>query len=308
MSKPREYTEKIDKLMCTKHGGRPIALDNFYMACPESLFFGIGYIPICKKCLYEILELYLKTHEDIKVAMYFMCRKIDIAFYHTEFESANRGNRKNIVKTFQTYMRLFNSICKTNDKWRPFDYSDYVELERDIGYYGRGKGLDIKFNEDERKEMAIFWGHGLPDEDYAFLNKEYEEWTTRHKCDDYAEEVLYKEICMQMLDIRKDRENGADVTKKVEALQKLMTSANVKPIDTAAIKTSESVNALGLWIKDIEMYRPAEYFDDKKRYVDADGFKKYFDRFIVRPLKNLLTGTRDFDKEFSIENLNDIDG
>ena len=36
--------------------------NNFYMACPES--FGIGYI-LYVKCLYEILELYLKTHEDI---------------------------------------------------------------------------------------------------------------------------------------------------------------------------------------------------------------------------------------------------
>jgi hypothetical protein len=63
----------------------------------------------------------------------------------------------------------------------------------------------------------------------------------------------------------------------------------------------------GAWVRDIEKYRPAEYFEDKKIYFDFDKIGEYFQRFTLRPLKNLLTGSRDFDKEFSIEEDNGED-
>ena len=33
-----------------------------------------------------------------------------------------------------------------------------------------------------------------------------------------------------------------------------------------------------------------------------EPIKDYYNRFILRPLKNLLTGSRDFDHEFNVEN------
>ena len=45
----------------------------------------------------------------------------------------------------------------------------------------------------------------------------------------------------------------------------------------------------------------AEYFKDKSIYEDYDGILDYIKRFVFRPLKNLLTGTREFDKEFNIK-------
>ena len=34
---------------------------------------------------------------------------------------------------------------------------------------------------------------------------------------------------------------------------------------------------------------------------DFDSLKEYLERFIFRPLKNLLIGTREFDGEFNVE-------
>ena len=50
-----------------------------------------------------------------------------------------------------------------------------------------------------------------------------------------------------------------------------------------------------------------KYFEDKKLYEDYDHIKEYIDRFLFRPLKNLITGSRDFDKEFQSLELNDFD-
>ena len=67
-------------------------------------------------------------------------------------------------------------------------------------------------------------------------------------------------------------------------------------------KKEESVQLkpLGMWVSDIEKYTPAEFYKDKKLFKDADDIGSYASRFIFRPLKNLLTGSKDLDKEFKL--------
>lgn len=62
---------------------------------------------------------------------------------------------------------------------------------------------------------------------------------------------------------------------------------------------------IGVWISDIEKFAPAEYYKDKSLYHDADGIGSYASRFIFRPLKNLLTGSKELDKEFNLSDKED---
>ena len=57
---------------------------------------------------------------------------------------------------------------------------------------------------------------------------------------------------------------------------------------------------MGEMIRDIEEFCPAEYYKDKKLYADFDHLKEYIERFMTRPLRNLLTGSKELDKEFSL--------
>ena len=61
----------------------------------------------------------------------------------------------------------------------------------------------------------------------------------------------------------------------------------------------------GMFIKDIEKYTPAEFYKDKLLYNDHDGIGSYASRFIFRPLKNLLTGSKELDKEFNLSDKED---
>lgn len=298
-----------DKIMCVKHGSNPISISNFYVAGEMSVFAGLGYIPICKRCIYKMMEEYYRDKKDMKESMYCVCRKLDIAFDTNIFEGSLTNDKQTATRVFQGYITQYNSLGARNGTMLVFDQGEHVGgvqveekrmniIEGDVDKFTTTKTMG---------ELTATWGSGFTNEEYTFLEMEYEEWTTRHKCDEYSEEVLYKEICLQILDIRKERANQRDVSKKVDSLQKLMTSANVKPADASALKSAENVNALGLWTRDIEKYRPAEYFDKKSKYADHDGFKDYIDRMMLRPLKNLLTGSRDFDNEFSIDGQSDAD-
>lgn len=68
---------------------------------------------------------------------------------------------------------------------------------------------------------------------------------------------------------------------------------------------SVRLDPLGIWISDIERFTPAEYYKNKSLYKDADGIGSYASRFIFRPLKNLLTGSKERDKEFNLSDKED---
>jgi hypothetical protein len=95
---------------------------------------------------------------------------------------------------------------------------------------------------------------------------------------------------------------GLNIKDLASSYMALLSAANLKPSDKRASKESEQYG-LDMIIKDIETYTPAEYFADKKVFADNDGFMNYFLRHIVRPFKNLRSGTREQDPEYSINDI-----
>ena len=118
---------EINKISCVKHGGDAIGLRNYYIASSVSMFSGIGYIPICKRCLYEDLDKYYSRYKDIKKSIYYMCRKMDVAFNSNIYEGALEKGGNNVKKVFQSYMTQYNSLGETNNVFLPFDDGEHIE-------------------------------------------------------------------------------------------------------------------------------------------------------------------------------------
>lgn len=89
-----------------------------------------------------------------------------------------------------------------------------------------------------------------------------------------------------------------DLTDIVKQKLDLIAKMGLKPKEEKEVK--EEVSELGVLIRSIEEYAPAEYYADRKRYRDFFGIGKYVERFILRPMRNMMTGTRDEDPEFSV--------
>ena len=45
----------------------------------------------------------------------------------------------------------------------------------------------------------------------------------------------------------------------------------------------------------MEHYEPAEYYADKELYNDWLGIFKYWVKWVLRPVKNLITGSKDYE-------------
>ena len=73
-----------------------------------------------------------------------------------------------------------------------------------------------------------------------------------------------------------------------------MKTASVDPAKANQASSGKLQDAWGVWVKDIEQFKPAEWHDRQEKYKDMDGFIPYIKDYIVRPIKNFITGQRDF--------------
>lgn len=168
------------KLRCTKHGNE-IMLSNFYIASDSSIFSGIGYIPICKNCIWKMVENYYEVHKDMKLAVYYMCRKIDVAFSSNVFDGALKAGG-NVREVFQSYMRQYNSLGQENGLQLSFDDGEHVsgadsdkkENDKEVV---NDEESNIKMTEEDKRikedvirllEYDPFEGHSEADQKFLY--------------------------------------------------------------------------------------------------------------------------------------------
>lgn len=254
---------------------------DFYSTANEE-FFHNKKLPICKHCLkkfvYEDKKINLDKFKNI-LQIY------DIPFYEKEWNASLNGSKE----VLGSYMRIVYLNYK-DKHWKDGDITDkkLIYDESDIG----------KLSE---RELLNKWGSGFSLDELQWLENNYYNWTTNTDCKKFNIQKLVKLICIKELDIRIARQNGKPTDKLEKSLLELMNNSNLTPKTMSAMNETDSAKRYGKWLEDIEQNEPAEYFKDKSIYEDFDGIKGYFDRFILRPLKNLLTNTREFDHEFNVE-------
>lgn len=265
-------------------------MSNFYMA--TSNMFGNGKLPICKDCMHDYVydEDGLPNKERFKDIL----RICDYVFIESIWE-----------KSFNTKgdtIGIYFKNAYLNNKESTWKDSDGVNVYTDVELRIKEKPTKTNYNDSE---LARIWGKAFSTDELHWLEEDYKDWDLRADCSEFTVQKLVRRICIKELQIRKVEEKGNSVDKLEESLLKLMNSSNLTPKTLKGINENDSQRILGIWIKDIEKYKPAEYFKDKSIYKDFDGIMEYFNRFVLRPLRNLVAGTRDFDGEYSIEKVSD---
>lgn len=274
-------TMQLDESCNNKKG--VLKKGDFYIST-NPVFFKNGRMHVCKACIKEFCYVdgvfSIERFKNILMLL-------DLPFLNKEFESAlaDKG------ETIGVYIKNLY-----------LNHKGKVANDSDSGL-GNLSNKNSEINDFEvTKEMFRVWGRGKTPEDYEWLEETYKEWTTKYKSDTLSEQKTFRFLTLKELEIMKGREEGKNVDKQEETYRKFMSDANVVPRDATASMDSEKQNVFSLWIKEVEKYKPAEYFEDKSIYEDFDGIKEYLNRFVYRPLKNLLTGSREFDIEYNVEN------
>jgi hypothetical protein len=182
------------------------------------------------------------------------------------------------------------------------------ELERELGLEWRKSVFMEEYDKTEdaaelkaepTANMIRLWGRRPDPADYRNLEEKYAKLSQDIDIPNSVVEGLVRELCVISLEQRKCLESGSvqHYEKLVKAFQSTLDFINQRPQSN---KPVENTDPLGVLLRDIEKYAPAEYYKDKKIFADSDRISEYIKKVFLRPMRNLLLGTRDEDAEYSV--------
>lgn len=281
------------------------SLNDFYEATNPFLDTN-GYMSICKECCNDLYNHYFSIYNNLEKALYLTCQDLDVRFNDEALKQTQShvdsilSKGKKIDKVFGIYKSKLSSTGKNNagiDCFR-FKDSDYIENTNIIN---SNKEDDIYY-----KTLEKYWGKNRTLWEYEFLEEEMVKIKASFECPDYSMEMLMRDICFINLEIEKVRQTGkGDVTKLIETRSKLMTDANMKPVQATGAEANDQIT-FGTLIKKWENEKPIPSHLD-------DEMKKYIDTYMVGHLakmeglnNDLVNKYNESLKEYTID-LNSLD-
>jgi len=264
-----------------------------------------GYITMCNSCrdeYYRQLCILYKGNE-IK-AIRHMCMQFGW-FFHEDAVVASR-------QISSDRSRISHYLAKKNlGQTSSIGVTDIDTIKYEFSI----KQDDIVTSREQAKseESTITasavdrWGVGFTEADYKNLDEHYRMLKKNNPNADNNQEIFIKSLCnLNMLMVKALKDGDSDKYVK-------LTDQYAKTFKQAGLKTVAEIDnsadeCLGVTLATISQYTPEEYYKDKELYKDFDGLGSYFERFVKRPLRNLMMGTDDRDPEYCVkEKSGDLD-
>lgn len=209
---------------------------NYYVT--KLPFFPNGRLPVCKKCIGEILEE--DNHNFIK-----LLQMIDKPLWREDYDNA---------KSIQEYIKNVQSLTKYRDA--NFTQSDtFITVRRDDVHNQEDLEESI-LTKEEQEESEFLWGKNRTEEEYLWLNNElalHLEENPKIESEKVLQEIVM-DICKARLLKRQKEENNEDTSKISQTIDKLYESAKMKPKQQADI--GESGQTLGTIVENWERTKP----------------------------------------------------
>ncbi len=278
----------------------------------------IGYYPMCKDCVMEEALDYdskTKTWKDNREKTMAVFKMLDVPFLETMYndclvkvETGDPDNKYNHTSAFNMCMTMLKSLPQyTRLTWKDSIYTmdvDQSGIEESSTTDEETEGvtlIDPKIIKNGKKRFGI----GYSDEDYLFLENEYQEWVTRYECNTKAQEESFQRLSMKKLEIKKATLNG-DSTDKLDATyQQWLTTANITPKQSASNSVTDA-QTFGTLIQKFEETRPLPEIDPELKDIDKIGliidvfFKGHLAKMFG--LKNNFTNIYEkFMKKYTVE-------
>lgn len=288
--------------------GELLSQTKFYKSYSE--FYIDGHLPICKDCFNRKFGHFESEYHSSKMAMQRMCMSFDVYFNEDLFDKCDTDSNAVLGNYFRKLnMSQYKGKTFENSINEGFILSGDRKPIKDVeanSSYDSKRLLDddeTEINSDDIEK----WGVGLEPVDYNILNTHYRLLSNSNPHCDSNAEIFIIDLCYtKMQQMKAVRENRVDDYKK-------LTDSYIKSFSQAGLKTVKDTNeiedfTIGVNVETIEKYTPAEYYKNRSLYKDHDNIGDYINRFLLRPLRNLMHGTKDRDEEFFVKDEEETDG
>lgn len=269
-----KYNKLIDGdlLKCPKCGDILKADTGFYV---DKRYVSNRY-PICKSCIRNMVEQKKKkgdepneTKESVQYVLRMMDKVYDDKFYEDCVKGAKDAVReKNRQSPFATYITAVSALIQYKDKtWKDSNFGIDGESTSDI---------ETKIVQKTLKNSIKRFGYGYSDEEYMFLENEYQDWVGRYECNTKAQEEVFENLSLIKLLKKKAIREGKPTKDLDKQQQDWLDTGSLKPRQNINNNVAES-QCFGSLIQKYEETRPLPDIDPELEDVDKIGL--YVDVF-----------------------------
>lgn len=276
----------------------------------NSPFYSSGRLPMCKTCFARKFKEYTDLYQSKKKAMHRMCMAFDVYFDENIFDKC--AHEENVIGIYFRQLNIAQYKNKTYDDTieRGTDFIGDIKPVKERRVVVVDQYENVQEEEPDLTEKDIEkWGYGFEPEDYKVLNTHYKYLKSSNPRSDNNQEIFIMDCCYtKMQQLKAVREGRLeDYAKMTDLYGKSYKAGGLKAAGDGNINDDFT---MGVTAETIEKYTPAEYYKNKSLYRDFDDLGSYAERNILRPLKNLIFGTKDKDPEWYVkdeEDTNDYD-
>lgn len=304
---PKIFDETKHKFKCSCCGEGYTSRDHFQKSNDVLFQANDGYLPWCKKCTdaYVIQTTALFSNNE-ELAMKDFCQRAgwnyDVSALTASMETYSSHRSRSRISHYAAKKNLNCDGRKT-----------YIDTLKHNFETRQGEVItskeDVKTDDVSVKATAIDrWGIGLTEWDYNILEDHYKMLKKNNPNVDSNAEIFIKSLAnlnwVTQKMLRSDNLDATKYTSLIEQYNKTFTKAGLKTIQEVDNSADE---CLGVTLAAISQFTPEEYYMNQDIYKDFDDIGGYFDRFVKRPLKNLMFGSNERDKEYCVKEESDID-
>jgi hypothetical protein len=250
-----------------------------------------GVMSICKPCISEIYLKHYTFQKNLEIAIYQTCKSVNIrydenAIASTKVQLITQEKTDDDSTVFGIYKSRLGS---TDSKAGGSIAAGNLIFSESNNNYGDDNKEEAVF--DESESVKEFWGEKFTVEEYRFLETELAAWKKSYSCNNRGEEFYLKQICLKILSLQTASGKTDNILKSI---QQLLKDSALTPAQQTASSSGKGMDTWGSMVKTVEETTPAEYYKDKELFKDFDNIGAYIKKYITRPLKNFVTGSRDF--------------
>lgn len=295
---PRIVTDETYRCSCCGHK-YPKQEGNFNVSKSPIYRGNNGYMTICKRCIGQLYDQYIDFYDkDEDAAMERICQITDMYVDETAWSASRK------ISADRNRMSAYVSKLNLNQSAVGATYSDTLIRRWEAEVENAKTVAEAEKNENGvDPETVRRFGVGFSDGDYEAMETEYKSWVEKEgEPIDKRQEELYVTMCFLRLNLQKSVQGtGGNVGTVANSYKSFIEAATTEIEDRKKAAEQEAeLKPIGLLYKEIEQFTPAEFYRDKKLYSDFDYLGDYINRFMTRPLRNLLTGSKEMDKEFNL--------
>src|SRR5574344_731635 len=256
----------------------------------------MGYVKICKKHIAQVYLDYLKKG-TMQSAVYFTCALTDTPFIKEVWDRyiELRNEKIKSGKITPTQLQTYNDFAKYREQLKAMkkatdDWNDFSNTNVDYRDIMGLKKSDIAL-EAEKDKFVLDWGKRENIQDYQYLEYEYGR-LTKDKPLKPQEETLYRKLCIVELMIRLKEENNESTSTEQTQLLNLMKTLKIDNFQEEKDKsTIEEIIEKQIW--EVENTEQCEIID-REYWKDYCDIGRNWGKEIIRAVKNLITGSREF--------------